>query len=210
MKKLIVYCCLVFIFGCTANQTSQKHSNLPILLEHSELPQIPRKLVNPDFRLVVKMLVDEKGKVARAALINGSGDSYWDSLACLSIKKWKYEPASIDNQPVNIWLIQKIKLQYEEPHYIILSHILCDSYDTALAVLSKLNKGGDFGELAQKYSCDSSELTNGFLGKKDVLLYPQSINRILKRLAVDEYTQPLKYGNRYVIFKRNKNSLNNS
>ncbi|MEW6652186.1 MAG: energy transducer TonB [Bacteroidota bacterium] len=207
MKKLIVCCCLVF--GCTTNQISQKYSNLPMLLEHTELPHIPRRFINPEFRLVVKMLIDEKGKVARAELLNGSSDPHWDSLACSSIKKWKYEPARIDNKPVNIWLVQKVKIQYEEPHFITLSQILCDSYDSVLVVLSKLNKGDDFGALAKKYSSDSSKYTNGFLGKKDVLLYPESINRILKRLAVDEYTQPLKYGNRYVIFKRNKSGFSN-
>jgi len=204
MKKLIVCCCLVFILGCSSNQISQKYSSLPILLEHTELPQIPGRMVDPEFRLEVKMLVDEKGKVARAVLVNGSGDPRWDSLACCSINNWKYEPARIDNKPVDIWLVQKVKLQYEDPYYVMLSQIICSSYDTALAVVARLNEGGDFGELAKKYSCDSSRVTNGFLGKKDVLLYPQPINRILKRLSVDEFTQPIEYGKRYAIFKRNK------
>lgn len=204
MKKLIVCFCLVFVLGCTSNQISQKYSSLPILLEHTELPQIPRRIMGPEFRLVIKMLVDEKGRVAKAVLLNGSSDSSWDSIACCSIKNWKYEPAKIDNQPVKIWLIQKVRLQYEDPYYITLSQIICDSYDTALVVLNKLQQGNDFGELAKKYSCDSTRLSDGFLGRKDVLVYPQNINRILKRLSVDEYTKPIEYGNRFVIFKRNR------
>lgn len=204
MKKLIVSFCLVLLLGCSSNQVYEKYSSLPILLEHSELPLIPQRVVDPEFRFVVKMLVNESGKVSKVVLVRGSGDAAWDLLAVNSIEKWKYEPAIMDGKPVSTWLIQNVRVQFENPYYLVLSQILCDSYETALSVVAKLNEGSDFGELAQKYSCDSSRHANGFLGKKDVLLYPQQINRVLKRLAVGEYTQPIEYGNRYVIFKRNK------
>lgn len=204
MKKLIV-CCFIFMLGCSSYQLDEKLTSLPILLEHSELPQIPKRIYDPEFRLIIKMLVDENGRVAKAQLIDGSGLPEWDSLAITSIKKWKYEPARFEERPISLWLIQKVRVQFENPYYLLLSQIMCDSYDKAVFVITKLNEGVDFGELASKYSCDSSKIQNGFIGKKDVLLYPPQINGILKRLAVDQYTQPMEFGKRYVIFKRMKN-----
>lgn len=204
MKKLIV-CCFVFMLGCSSYQLDEKLTSLPILLEHSELPQIPKRIYDLEFRLIIKMLVDENGRVAKAQLIDGSGLPEWDSLAITSIKMWKYEPARFEDRPISLWLIQKVRVQFENPYYLLLSQIMCDSYDKAVFVITKLNEGGDFGELASKYSCDSSKIQNGFIGKKDVLLYPPQINGTLKRLAVDQYTQPMEFGKRYVIFKRMKN-----
>lgn len=206
MKKMAILFCLAFLLGCSSYQVEESNSSLPILLEHTELPQIPQRIVEPEFRLVIKMLVNEKGRVTKAVLLNGSGLTDWDSLAINSIKKWKFEPARIKDKPVSIWLVQRVKVQFENPYYLALSLILCNSYDTALSVAAKLNEGSDFGELAVKYSCDSSKITNGFIGKKDVLLYSPQINNVLKKLAVGQYTPPMEYGKRFIIFKRMKNT----
>ena len=205
MKKLTICCCLILIVGCAPSKINLELTSLPVLLEHVELPPSPRQITNPDFRLLAKIKIDESGSVTQTILLNGSGDPHWDSLACNSIKKWKYMPAFNNEIPVSVWLVQKIKIQYENPHYLSLSKILCCSRDTAFIVYEKLKAGNNFGELAKKYSCDSSRITSGFLGKKDVLGYPQKITQILKRLDVDEYTKPIEYGKNFVIFKRNEN-----
>ena len=205
MKKIVVLFCLVFFTGCSSYQVEEKYSSLPTLLEHIELPPIPQRIIDPDFRLTIKMLVDENGKVAKAYLLRGSGLPGWDSLAINSIKKWKYEAAILEDKPVSIWLVQKVKVQFENPCCIILSQIVCSSYDTANVVMKKLKEGMDFGELATTYSCDSSKAAKGFIGPKDVFRYTPEICRVLKRLSIGEYTQPLEFGKRYVIFKRMKN-----
>ncbi len=204
MKKIVVLFCSVLLMGCSSYQIEETNSSFPVLLEQTELPQIPQRIIDPEFRLVIRMLVDEKGRVTKAVLLSGSGLPDWDSLAINSIRNWKYEPARLENNPVSIWFVQKVKIQYEAPCCLMLSQIVCDSYDSAVVVVKKLNEGSDFGELAIKYSCDSSKTTNGFIGKKDVLLYPAKINRVLKRLAIGQHTEPMEYGKRFVIFKRNK------
>lgn len=203
MKKIVVLFCLVFLMGCSSYQVEEKYSSLPTLLEHVELPPIPQRII--DFRLVIKMLIDENGKVTKAYLLKGSGLHDWDSLAINSIKKWKYEAARLEDKPVSIWLVQKVKVQFESPCCIILSQIVCNSYDTANVVMKKLKEGKDFGELASAYSCDSSKTAKGFIGPKDVYRYTLEICRVLKKLSINEYTQPLEFGKRYVIFKRMKN-----
>lgn len=204
MKKLAVIACLIFTFGCSSVKYDNKLSNMPVLLERSELPTIPRDFRNSEFYITVKMMVNEKGDVAKAILLNGLGIPDWDTSAVKSIKKWKYEPARIDGNPITLWMIQKIKVQVETPFYMTLSEIVCDSLDDASFIISKLSEGLDFGDLAFQYSKDPSKNKNGYLGKRDINLFPANISRELKNLAVDKYTQPLKIGKKFVIFKRMK------
>jgi peptidyl-prolyl cis-trans isomerase C len=55
----------------------------------------------------------------------------------------------------------KDKAGQEEVHA---QHILVKTEDEARSVIAELNKGGDFGELAKKYSTDSSSASGGDLG----------------------------------------------
>jgi TonB family protein len=177
---------------------------MPVLLERAELPSIPQNVNDTEFYLSVRMMVDEKGDVAKANLIRGIGIPDWDSAAIRSIKKWKYEPARVDGMPVALWMIQKIKVQVETPIYMTLSEIVCNSLDDARYIISKLSEGMDFGELAFKYSKESSKNRNGYIGRKDINLYPANITRALRNLGIEKYTQPLPFGKKYVIFKRMK------
>lgn len=204
MKKLAVLICLIFTFGCSSVKYDNKFSNMPVLLERSELPTIPQEVNNSEFYLTVKMMVNEKGDVERAILLNGLGIPDWDSTAVRSIKKWKYEPARVDGNPVSLWMIQKVKVQVETPVYMALSEIVCDSLDDAKFILSKLSEGVDFGDLAFQYSKDPSRNKNGYIGKKDINLYPANISRALRNLGLDKFTQPLVLGKKFVIFKRMK------
>lgn len=202
MKKLAVLLCLIFTFGCSSVKYDNKISSMPVLLEQTELPTIPPDVISSEFYLTVKMMVNEKGEVAKVVLLNGLGIPEWDSTAVKSIKRWKYEPAKVDGTPVNLWLVQKVKVQVETPLYLSLSEIVCDSYDQAEIVMSKLRDGEDFGELALKYSKDVSKSRNGYIGKKDINLYPVNISRVLRNLSINQYTKPLQMGKQYVIFKR--------
>ncbi|NMB83239.1 MAG: TonB family protein [Ignavibacteria bacterium] len=202
MKKLAVLLCLIFTFGCSSVKYDNKISSMPVLLERTELPTIPPDVTSSEFYLTVKMMVNEKGEVAKVVLLNGLGMPEWDSSAVKSIKRWKYEPAKVDGTPINLWLVQKVKVQVETPLYLPLSEIVCDSYDQAEFIMSKLSEGEDFGELALKYSKDTSKSRNGYIGKKDINLYPANISRVLRNLSINQHTKPLQIGKQYVIFKR--------
>jgi len=202
MKKLAFLLCFLFLFGCSSVTHDTKLTNIPKLLEATALPTIPQLVKNTEFYVSVKMFVNEKGEVVKAQLLNGLGIPEWDSTALIAIKKWKYEPARVDGTPVSLWLVQKVKVQIEVPFYLPLSEIVCDSYDQAEFVMSKLREGEDFGELALKYSKDTSKSRNGYIGKKDINLYPPNVSRVLRNLSIDQYTQPLQIGKQFVIFKR--------
>jgi parvulin-like peptidyl-prolyl isomerase len=43
---------------------------------------------------------------------------------------------------------------------------------------------------------------NGILGEVNINLYPENIRKPLGKLNVNGYTEPIKYGDLYAIFKR--------
>ena len=55
-----------------------------------------------------------------------------------------------------------------------------------------------------RYSVDPTRKTNGLLGEVDINRYPENIRQKLARLKIDEFTESIKYGDLYVIFKRMK------
>lgn len=202
MKQFVSLLCLLILFGCSSITHDTRITSMPTLLTSTELPTIPRQVKSSEFYITVKMLVNEKGEIVKAQLLNGLGIAEWDSTALREIKKWKYEPAKVDGTPVSLWLIQKIKIQVESPYYMTLAEIVCDNYEDAEFVYSKLLEGEEFYDLASKYSKSKSKSVGGIIGKKDVNLYPIHISQALKNLSVDQYTKPLLMGKQYVIFKR--------
>jgi parvulin-like peptidyl-prolyl isomerase len=82
------------------------------------------------------------------------------------------------------------------------AEILCTTAEEADTVYKALEQGRDFSELAMKYSVDPSREMNGILGEVNINMYPEDIRWTLQKLDVNEYTQPIKYGDLYAIFKR--------
>jgi len=205
MRKIILIIFLGLMIGCASTQNTDKHSNLPVLVEQDVLPALPSSISTTALRIEIRMQIDEKGKVTQAHFLKGSGEAEWDSLAIQSIKKWKFDPGRIDDKPVKMWTVQRAIVKVEKPFYLSLAEIVCDSYEKANIVFAKLKERKDFGQLAEEFSSDSSKNKLGVLGKIDVNTYPASISSILKKLDVGQYTAPIEYNKRFVIIKRIEN-----
>jgi len=150
------------------------------------------------------LFILEDGAVEKVRLRKASGDSAWDSLAVASIKQWRFVPARLDNHPVSAWYRLRITVRYGNPQYLSLAEILCATKEEADSVYEALKHGEDFGELAMHYSVAPSRAMKGILGEVDINLYSENIFGVIKRLSVEEFTKPIKYGNLFAIFKRLK------
>ena len=166
------------------------------------LPTITRAIARPYFHIEMDLLILPDGSVGKVNLISGSGDNTWDSLATEAILKWKYSPAHVDHHNVKIWMHQVARVEYQGPKYVTLAEILCPTLEEADSVYSDLEKGKSFDDLAALYPASPDHEKNGDLGQVDIRLYPEHIRLQLAFLGKDEYTKPLKYGDKYVIFKR--------
>jgi hypothetical protein len=201
MKLTILLLCLVCFIGCSSmNEISD--GSVPQLLIQSALPPFPATLTQPIFELEIVMFIMEDGTVGKTRMVKGSGDAAWDSLALSSMKQWRFTPARMDNKPIGSWFRMQSTLRYANPQYMNLAEILCTTEEEADSVYNAIEQGQNFNELAMRCSVDPSREMSGMLGEVNINLYPENIREPLSKLAMNDYTKPIKYGDLYVIFKR--------
>lgn len=205
MRLITVLLIIVLICGCSSIQQNDISLTQPELIDQFPLPVIAESIYKDHLYLDLQLLIDENGFVRQAKFLTGSGNEIWDSLAIVSIKKWQYTPALMNEKPIKIWLKQRVKVEFTEPVYLSLVEILCDTKEQGDMILKALNNGEDFRLLASKYSSHSSSREKGFIGKIDIHRYPRDIYQTLLKLKSNEYTSLMRYGRKYIIFKRSDN-----
>jgi hypothetical protein len=89
MKKIILIYLFVIISSCTIFQTDESNLIQPKLLKQSDLPPLRESISTDYFEFYCEMQINSNGDVERAKILNGTGDTGWDSLAALSLLEWK-------------------------------------------------------------------------------------------------------------------------
>jgi TonB family protein len=206
MRLTVCILCLSCLVGCSSMRQVTDGS-VPKLLFQSTLPPIPETIQHPIFDLDIVLFVTEDGSVGKTRMLKGSGNAVWDSLALASMKQWRFAPARVENQPIGAWFHMQTTLRYADPQYMKLAEILCTSDEEADSVYKAIQQGQNFNELAMRYSVDPSREMSGMLGEVNINLYPEYIRRPLSKLDKNEYTDPIKYGDLFVILK---DSINKS
>jgi len=201
MRLSILLLCIVCFIGCSSMKEITDRS-VPQVLIQSQLPPFPETLTRPVFELETVMFIKEDGTVGKTRMLKGSGDAAWDSLVLFSMKQWRFTPARMDNKPVGSWFHMKSTLRNASPQVMNLAEILCTTQEEADSVYNQIEQGQNFNELAMRYSVDPSREMNGILGEININLYPENIRKPLGKLNVNGYTEPIKYGDLYAIFKR--------
>jgi len=196
---------LAILAGCSSTRHLEEFSSVPKLIKQESLPAMPASISSSSLNVEIQMQIDEDGGVNQAHLRNGSGDTAWDSLAVQTIKKWKYDQAPTGDKPVKTWIVQHTVVTPADPFFLSFAEIVCDTHEKAINILDQLKQGTTFGLLAVDYSSAPSKNHGGGVGNVDVNSYQGSISSILKKLEIGQYTEPLVYGNKFVIFKRSVN-----
>lgn len=85
---------------------------LPMLMEYIK-PDYPEEAITKGIEgvVVLKILIDQEGKVAMAKVLNNGGFYEFGSAASRAVKKWRYEPAKIMGMPVAVWCIQSVRFE---------------------------------------------------------------------------------------------------
>lgn len=201
MKTSLLIFSLLFFGGCF-NTVVQDSLNQPELLETYQLPTIPQSIYKPDFILNSEMLIDEQGNVAYAKILNSSGDRIWDSLAVKSLEKWRFSPAHYDHTPVKTLIRRRIVVHFDNPVYMNLAEILCTTPEISDSAYQALLRGENFQDVFNKYCDTDSKQKAGILGNTDINCYPEPVREQLANLSINNFTKPIQYGDKYVIFKR--------
>lgn len=207
MKKIFFICLFFITSGCTVFQPEEANLIQPKLLMQSELPPLRQSTFSNYFEFYCEMQINLHGDVERAKLLTSSGDAEWDSLAELSLLKWKYSPAIYDGHPIKLLISRKIRVVFAEPIIFSIAEIQLDNREVADSVYQALLNGADFTLLVQNYSTSDSKTNNGFIGNVNVKHFSEDISFEISKLKEGEFTGPINYGEHYIIFKRIK--LNN-
>jgi hypothetical protein len=207
MKKIFFICLFFITSGCTVFQPEEANLIQPKLLMQSELPPLRQSTFSNYFEFYCEMQINIHGEVERAKLLTSSGDAEWDSLAELSLLKWKYSPAIYDGHPIKLLISRKIRVVFAEPIIFSIAEIQLDNREVADSVYQALLNGADFNLLVQNHSTSDSKTNNGFIGNVNVKHFSEDISFELSQLKEGEFTKPLNFGDHYIIFKRIK--LNN-
>ena len=201
MKHLMLFFPLMFIAACSSTQQSTDIT-YPALIYQVPLPPFPRPVSIMSLRIPMQIHVTKDGSVDDVEFLSSSGSDEWDAAAKTAIHHWRYSPARTEGQMINIWLHQTAVVTFSEPQYIFLAEILCGSSEQADSVYALLQHGAVFSDLVQQFSIASSRSKKGELGTVNVQTYPDHIKKMLTRLSMDRYTEPVKYGEGYAVFKR--------
>ncbi|OGU59048.1 MAG: hypothetical protein A2523_05050 [Ignavibacteria bacterium RIFOXYD12_FULL_36_8] len=104
--------------------------------------------------------------------------------------------------PIKSIIRRKFIVMFEKPFLMSLAEIQVKDLASADSIYKALVNGADFSEMAVKHSLSSSRELKGYLGKIDVNHYSKHIFDILKKLDAGEFTEPLSYGDNFIIFMR--------
>ncbi len=203
LAMFVPFTLIVLLAACSSSQ-QQTDITLPALVYQEPLPPFPKPFTTPLLRIALQIHVRKDGSVDDVRLLNSSGSYEWDSAAATVIHQWKYSPARYENTPINIWLNQTAIVKFSEPRYLSLAEILCSTAGEADTVCALLEQGEEFASLALMYSIAASRSAHGILGSVNIQVYPEHIKKLLAGLDVDQWTAPVRFGERYAIFKRLK------
>ena len=202
MKKIIFICLFFIISGCATFQPDESILIQPIVIEQAELPPISSQFINNNFEFYCEMVISCCGKVEKAKLLTSSGDPTWDSLAQISLMKWKYCPAIYEGHPIKLSVRRRIRVVFDNPRVYQLAEIQLQNYERADSVYRALLSGTDFCLLACSCSVSDSKISKGLLGNVNIKRYNEEIQNALANLDEGEFTKPLAYGYHFVIYKR--------
>jgi TonB family protein len=203
MKIVILCVCIACLVGCISFQQTDELT-APKLLFQTPLPAPPESVQDPPTTINLVVYILENGTVEQVRLLKSGGSSKWDSLISETIKQWKFTPARSNNAPISTWYYLRARLHYASPIIVSLSEILCTTKEVADSIYMALERGQEFNKLAREYSIDPSHENDGIIGEVNIYCYPENIQRILTHLDLEEYTQPIPYGDHYIVFKRTR------
>jgi TonB family protein len=203
MKYFICFLCISCLTGCYSIQQTTE-SIAPQLMLQSPLPEFPESIKKPPTEISAALHILENGMVDNVKLLKSSGSQTWDSLAATIMMKWRFSPAQIESKPVSTWFHMRAPLHYAKPVIIYLAQIVCATKETADTVYNSLKSGQDFNDLYLQYSIDTLQGNRGVMGPINIYSYQENIRDRLTDLDEGDYTNPLKFGEHFIIFKRLK------
>lgn len=193
---------LLLLTGCATSNRGIAPEPKTELILLTPLPPLTSRAMAYGVKLNVLFHVLPDGTTVEASLLNSSGDPDWDSLAVDSLKLWRFTPLTAEKEAPDRWVRYGVVVQVQEPIEMRLAEMVVPDRQRADSLFELLNKGSDFEALGVE------ALTGGKAGSwkppelVNLARYPGHVREKLCILRTDHFTEPIRIGLNYVIFKR--------
>lgn len=195
---------LVFLLaGCSAIPTSEAPVGIPELVSSTALPPLHCVVPGEGIKFTVMIHVMSDGTVGDVKVLQSAAEPGWDSLALVSIKKWRFIAGRKDGVPADVWIRQPLVVQIRNPIVRSLAEIACVNEREADSLYALLALGTDFDSLLRQ-PAEMQVDRDDFVGSVDISVYPPFLRNELLRLKEGEVSRPVRHGGRFVIYRRLK------
>jgi TonB family protein len=201
--SLVLVGAALLMAGCASFDGLNSKIVPPTLIEKATLPQPPPAFDSRDFYIKMEILVGKDGAVRHVTLTRSTGDEKWDSAAVQRIMMWKFSPATLDDKPIQMRIIQTARVVSAQPEIMDISEIVCATSAHADSAYALLKSGAAFDSIAAIFRSSVPILTSGHIGEVDIHCYTGEVQDELQTLKRGDFTHPLPLGSFYAIFKRN-------
>ncbi len=204
MKPLTLVLVLLLLAGCSTGWQSAPPAAQRDLLVIEPLPPLSTPPAARGLQLNVLFHVQRDGTVSEVRFLGqGSGNARWDSLARQAMLRWQFMRIPGDGPPIDTWIRQPVivQVQQSEPMVMLLGQIMTAGRKEADSLYGLLAAGASFDVLA-KGSHVATGGRSGYLGPIDIASFPAEIKAELQSLEANKITEPLRIGDRFVIYKR--------
>jgi TonB family protein len=204
MRVTLALLLVLTVMGCSIGRDIEVPVVQPELIRMTALPALPAGLSAVGLQLNVLFRVLGDGTVADVRILGSSGDDRWDSLACQSMRQWRFARIRREGVPGDIWFRQLVivQTQTQEPIILTLGELTANSRREADSLYTLLQGGVDFDSLARQVSGLPPSEHPWFIGTVDIVMFPRHVREELRGIREDGVTRPLRVGERYAIYKR--------
>jgi len=168
-------------------------SPLPVYAAHAFLGDM---ILDAVFR------VQTDGTIIGVDLVRASGDPAWDQAAVDSMMHWRFTPIPYVDPGETLLVRSRVIVRLENPSVMSLGMLVLTTQAEADSMYALLLRGASFDSLAASVRWNNGEKRGRSTGSIDIGRYPQHVRAELRRLSVNEFTEPLRLGAEYVIWKR--------
>ncbi len=203
LLSLVMFSAASLIAGCASFDGLNSKIVPPTLIEKATLPPPPPAFDSRDFYIKMEILVGKDGSVRHVTLTRSTGDEQWDSAAVQRIMEWKFSPATLDDKPIQMRIIQTARVVSAQPELMDVSEIVCRTSALADSAYALLKSGATFDSVAGLFGSSVPILPSGLIGEVDIHRFPGEVQDELQTLKRGDFTHPLPLGSYFAIFKRN-------
>jgi TonB family protein len=204
MKNFAFLFLAAYFLSCSAAK-EDRQSSTPKLISQNQLPPIPAGLNSGPINLDAMLHIMENGTIDEVHISKGTTDPNWNAQAEAIMRQWRFLPAVVNDKPVPTWYHLQTVIRFAEPVNYSLAEIVCRSAADGDSVYADLKRGVSFEKLVKAFSIDSSSLEHaGKIGMTNIYSFPEELRNPIQKLDVNDFTQPISYGNRFYVFQRLK------